>query len=136
MPAYRRNGGAVRVALIVSSLVFLGVFLVTPLVLIFAQALSTGVDAYVAAISEPVALSAIKLTLLVAAVVVPLNLVFGVMAAWLIARFNFVGKSLLTSVLDIPLAVSPVISGMLFLLLFGGQGFFGPWLRDHDLKVV
>jgi sulfate/thiosulfate transport system permease protein len=136
MPAPRRNGGVVRVALIATSLVFLGLFLVTPLILVFVQALSSGLGAYAAAVAEPVAWSAIRLTLLVAAIVVPLNLVFGVMAAWLIARFDFVGKSVLTSILDLPLAVSPVISGMVFVLLFGGQGFFGPWLRDHDLKVI
>jgi sulfate/thiosulfate transport system permease protein len=126
----------VRLCLIAVSLCFLGLFVVTPLILVFAQALSGGVSAYVAAISEPVALSAVRLTLLVAAIAVPLNLVFGVAAAWLIAKFNFVGKSLLTTIVDIPLAVSPVISGMVFLLVFGAQGLFGPWLREHDFKIV
>jgi sulfate/thiosulfate transport system permease protein len=126
----------VRVALIGLALVFLVLFVLTPVILLFAQAFASGVGAYLAAVTEPVALSAIRLTLLVAAIVVPANLVFGIAAAWLIARFDFVGKSLLTSILDVPLAVSPVISGMVFVLLFGAQGFFGPWLREHDLKVV
>jgi sulfate transport system permease protein len=104
--------------------------------LLFAQAFASGVGAYMAAVTEPAAISAIRLTLLVAVIVVPANLVFGIAAAWLIARFDFFGKSLLTSILDVPLAVSPVISGMVFVLLFGGQGFFGPWLRDHDWKII
>jgi sulfate transport system permease protein len=126
----------VRVTLIAISLIFLALFLVTPLVLVFAQALQAGVGAYMAAVTEPVALDAIRLTLIVAAITVPLNLVFGISAAWLIAKFNFAGKSILTSILDIPLAVSPVISGMVFVLLFGAQGYFGPWLRDHDVKII
>jgi sulfate transport system permease protein len=126
----------VRLLLIVISLVFLALFLVAPLVLVFAQALQAGFGAYLAAVTEPEALDAIRLTLLVAAITVPLNLIFGIAAAWLIARFDFAGKSILTSILDIPLAVSPVISGMVFVLLFGAQGFFGPWLREHDLKII
>jgi sulfate/thiosulfate transport system permease protein len=126
----------VRFGLIAISLVFLGLFVVTPLVLVFAQALSGGLGAYLVAIAEPVALEAVKLTLLVAAIAVPLNLVFGITAAWLIARFDFTGKSLLSSIVDAPLAVSPVISGMIFVLLFGAQGFFGPWLRVHDVKII
>ena len=127
---------AVRFALIAISLLFLGLFVVAPVFLLFAQALASGVGAYLAAISEPVALAAIRLTLLVALIVVPANVIFGVAAAWLIARFDFVGKPLLTSLLDVPLAVSPVISGMVFVLLFGAQGFFGPTLRDHDVKII
>jgi sulfate transport system permease protein len=126
----------VRLTLIAVSLIFLALFLVTPLVLVFAQALQAGIGAYTAAVTEPVALAAIRLTLLVAAITVPLNLVFGIAAAWLIAKFDFAGKSILTSILDVPLAVSPVISGMVFVLLFGAQGFFGPWLRDHDVKII
>jgi sulfate/thiosulfate transport system permease protein len=125
-----------RLTLIAISLIFLALFLVTPLVLVFAQALQAGLGAYLAAVTEPVALDAIRLTLVVAVITVPLNLVFGIAAAWLIAKFDFAGKSILTSILDVPLAVSPVISGMVFVLLFGGQGFFGPWLRDHDLKII
>jgi sulfate transport system permease protein len=126
----------VRAALIGLALLFLTLFVVTPVILLFAQAFASGVGAYLAAVTEPVALSAIRLTLIVAAVVVPANLVFGIAAAWLIARFDFIGKSLLTSILDVPLAVSPVISGMVFVLLFGGQGLFGPWLREHDVKII
>jgi sulfate transport system permease protein len=118
------------------SLIFLGLFILTPLVLVFAQALSAGLGAYAAAISEPVALAAIRLTLIVAAITVPLNLVFGIAAAWLIAKFHFFGKGLLTTIVDIPLAVSPVISGMIFVLLFGAQGYFGSFLRDNDIKIV
>jgi sulfate/thiosulfate transport system permease protein len=126
----------VRFGLIALSLIFLGLFVVTPLVLVFAQALSAGVGAYLAAIADPVALAAIRLTLLVAAIAVPLNLGFGLAAAWLIAKFHFAGKSLLTSIVDIPLAVSPVISGMIFVLLFGAQGFVGPLLREHEIKII
>jgi sulfate transport system permease protein len=126
----------VRLTLIAVSLIFLALFLVTPLVLVLAQALQAGIGAYMAAVTEPVALAAIRLTLLVAAITVPLNLVFGIAAAWLIAKFNFAGKSILTSILDVPLAVSPVISGMVFVLLFGAQGFFGAWLRDQDIKII
>src|SRR5207253_363768 len=109
----------VRYGLIAIGLAFLGLFIVTPLILVFAQALSSGIGAYLAAVTEPAAVAAIQLTLLVAAIAVPLNLAFGLAAAWLIARFQFIGKSLLSSLVDIPLAVSPVISGMVFVLLFG-----------------
>jgi sulfate transport system permease protein len=126
----------IRITLIAISLVFLGLFVVTPLILVFAQGLASGVGAYLAAISDPIALSAIRLTLVVALVAVPLNVLFGLCAAWLVARFDFVGKSLLTALIDVPLAVSPVISGMIFVLLFGAQGLFGPWLRDHDVKII
>jgi sulfate/thiosulfate transport system permease protein len=125
-----------RVGLIALSVVFLALFVVAPLVLVFAQALASGIGAYLAAIGDPIAVAAIRLTLLVAAITVPLNLVFGVSAAWLIARFEFAGKSILTSIIDLPLAVSPVISGMVFVLLFGAQGLFGPSLRDHDVKII
>src|SRR5205814_1136691 len=131
-----RDAPLVRYSLIGLSLLFLALFVVTPVVLLFAQALASGLGAYFAAIVEPAALAAIRLTLLVALIVVPANLVFGIAAAWLIARFDFIGKSLLTAILDVPLAVSPVISGMVFVLLFGAQGFFGPSLRDHDVKII
>jgi sulfate transport system permease protein len=126
----------VRLALIAVSLVVLVLFVLTPLVLVFVQALAGGIEAYVAAISDLAALAAIRLTLLVAAIVVPLNLIFGMAAAWSIARFDFLGKRVLTTIVDLPLAVSPVISGMLFVLLFGAQGAFGPWLREHDVKII
>ena len=110
--------------------------MVLPLITVFAQALHRGVSAYFDALAEPDALSAIRLTLLVAAIAVPVNLVFGVVAAWAITKFEFSGKSLLITLIDLPFSVSPVISGMVYVLLFGLHGWFGPWLRDHDLQVV
>ena len=127
---------AVRWTLIGVALVFLALVLLLPLTLVFVQALSKGLPAYWDAIWEPDALSAAKLTLLTAAIAVPLNLVFGVAAAWCISKFEFRGKSLLITLIDLPFAVSPVISGMIFVLLFGAQGWFGEWLFAHDLKVI
>jgi sulfate/thiosulfate transport system permease protein len=118
------------------ALVFLGVFLVLPLVTVFVEAFSSGVSAYVNAVREPEALAALRLTLLAAAVAVPANLVFGVCAGWAIAKFDFPGKNLLTTLIDLPFAVSPVISGMIFVLLFGRQGFLGPWMAEHGMKIV
>jgi sulfate transport system permease protein len=115
---------------------FLALFLVLPLVTVFIEALREGSVAYVEAIREPDAVAALKLTLLAAAIAVPLNLVFGVCAAWAIARFEFRGKALLTTLIDLPFAVSPVIAGMVFLLLFGRQGFLGPWLAEHGYRIV
>jgi sulfate transport system permease protein len=126
----------VRVLLVVFSLTFLGLFLVLPLVAVFAQALEKGLAAYASAIREPMALSALRLTLLTAAVAVPFNLVFGLAASWAIAKFDFRGKNMLITLIDLPFAVSPVISGLIFILLFGRQGVFGPWLQAHDWKVV
>ncbi|HEV7912684.1 MAG TPA: sulfate ABC transporter permease subunit CysW [Albitalea sp.] len=126
----------VRRVLIAVALAFLAVFLFVPLVAVFAEALKKGVAVYLAAITEPDALSAIKLTLIAAAISVPLNLVFGVAAAWCIAKFDFRGKNLLLTLIDLPFSVSPVISGLIFVLVFGLQGWFGEWLRDHDLKVI
>src|SRR6266536_2598981 len=117
-----------RWALIGTALAFLLFFLVLPFVIVFTEALAKGVGVYVAAITEPDALAAIELTLLTAAVAVPLNLVFGVAASWAITKFEFHGKSLLITLIDLPFSVSPVISGMVFILLFGLQGWFGPWL--------
>jgi sulfate transport system permease protein len=118
------------------ALLFLAVFLVVPLVAVFAQALEKGWAAYTAALTEPMALAALKLTLLVALVAVPLNVVFGVAAAWAVAKFEFRGKNLLVTLIDLPFGVSPVISGMIFILLFGRQGWLGPWASDHGLKIV
>jgi sulfate transport system permease protein len=126
----------VRVVLIVVALAFIGLFLVAPLVAVFSQALAKGVKTYLAALHEPDALSAIKLTLIAAGIAVPLNLVFGVVASWAIAKFEFVGKSLLTTLIDLPFAVSPVISGLIYIILFGMGGYFGPWLQRHNLEVV
>jgi sulfate transport system permease protein len=127
---------AVRWALTGLAFAFLGLFLLVPTVLVFYEGLRKGVDAYWAALSEPDALAAIRLTLLSAAVAVPLNAAFGIAAAWAIAKFDFRGKNLLITLIDLPFAVSPVIAGMVFILLFGAQGVFGAWLSDHDLKVV
>jgi sulfate/thiosulfate transport system permease protein len=127
---------AVRWTLIAVALVFLALTLVLPLALVFHEALAKGLGAYVAAIREPDALSAAKLTLLIAAIVVPVNLMFGVAAAWCIAKFQFPGKNLLITLIDLPFAVSPVISGMIFVLLLGAHGWFGPWLVEHDIKII
>jgi sulfate transport system permease protein len=126
----------VRVAIIAIAVIFLSVFVVLPLVVVFAQALSKGVGAYFSALSDPEALSAIRLTLSVAAVSVSLNLVFGVIAAWAIAKFEFSGKTFLITLIDLPFSVSPVISGLVFVLLFGAQGYWGPWLQAHDIHVL
>jgi sulfate transport system permease protein len=126
----------VRALLIGIAFAFLALFLFVPLAAVFAEALKKGVDTYLAAITEPDAWSAIKLTLLTAAVAVPLNLVFGVAAAWTIAKFEFRGKSILLTLIDLPFSVSPVISGLIYVLIFGAQGWIGPWLREHDIKIL
>ena len=126
----------VRWALIGVALAFLLFFLVLPFVIVFTEALAKGVGVYVAAITEPDALAAVELTLLTAAIAVPLNLIFGVAAAWAITKFEFHGKSLLITLIDLPFSVSPVISGMVFVLLFGLQGWFGPWLAAHGIRIV
>jgi sulfate transport system permease protein len=126
----------VRWTLTAIALVFLAFTLVLPLALVFHQAVSKGLAAYWRAISEPDALSAARLTLLIASIAVPINLVFGVAAAWCIAKFTFPGRNLLVTLIDLPFAVSPVISGMIFVLLFGAHGWFGPWLVAHDLKII
>ena len=118
------------------ALLFLALFLFVPLAAVFFEALKKGLGVYLAAISEPDALSAIKLTLIAAAISVPLNLVFGVAAAWSITKFDFRGKNLLLTLIDLPFSVSPVIAGLVFVLVFGLQGWFGEWLRDHDLKII
>ena len=125
-----------RRTLITVALLFLTLFLFVPLATVFFEALKKGWDVYLAAIVEDDARSAIRLTLIAAAISVPLNLVFGVAAAWCIAKFEFRGKSLLLTLIDLPFSVSPVIAGLIFVLVFGLQGWFGEWLRDHDLKVI
>src|SRR5580658_1716103 len=125
-----------RLVLIAVALTFLGLFLVLPLLVVFVQALSKGVSAYASAISDPTAWAAVKLTLLVAAIAVPFNLVFGVAAAWAIAKFEFRGKSTLITLIDLPFAVSPVIAGLTYILLFGAHGWFGHYLRAHDISIV
>ena len=126
----------VKWTLIGVALVFLGFFLFVPLAIVFAEALKKGLGVYLAAISEPDALSAIRLTLIATGISVPLNLVFGIAAAWCIAKFEFRGKNVLLTLIDLPFSVSPVISGLIYVLVFGLQGWFGEWLRDHDLKVI
>jgi sulfate/thiosulfate transport system permease protein len=126
----------VRWSLIAISVAFLGLFLLMPMVAVFVNALSKGFEVYVRALSDPDALSAISLTLLTAGIAVPLNLIFGLSAAWAITRFDFVGKQLLITLIDVPVSVSPVISGMVFVLLFGAQGWFGEWLLDHNIQIV
>ena len=126
----------VRTALIAAALIFLTLFLFVPLIAVFAEAFKKGWEAYLAAIFDADAVSAIKLTLLTAAIAVPLNLVFGVAAAWCIAKFEFRGKSILLTLIDLPFSVSPVISGLIYVLLFGAQGWMGPWLQEHDIKIL
>ncbi|OAF12206.1 sulfate/thiosulfate transporter permease subunit [Bradyrhizobium centrolobii] len=132
----RTEPKAVRIAIITLAVLFLSVFVVLPLAVVFAQAFSRGILAYLAALSEPEALSAIRLTLLVAAISVGLNLVFGLVAAWAIAKFDFKGKTALITLIDLPFSVSPVISGLVFVLLFGAQGYFGGWLREHNIQIL
>lgn len=122
--------------LIGTALGFLGVFILIPLLAVFTEALKKGIELYFAAITEPNALSAIKLTLITAAIAVPLNTIFGVIAAWGIAKFNFKGKNILITLIDIPFAVSPVIAGLVFVLLYGSNGVFGPLLEANNLKII
>ncbi|MFA9217672.1 MAG: sulfate ABC transporter permease subunit CysW [Sphingomonadaceae bacterium] len=126
----------VRRVLIAVALTFLTLFLFVPLVAVFFEAFKKGAAAYFAAIVEEDAISAIKLTLITAAIAVPLNLVFGVAASWCIAKFEFRGKNVLLTLIDLPFSVSPVISGLIYVLLFGAQGWFGPWLQAHDIKIL
>jgi len=126
----------VRWLLIGVTLLFLGVFLLLPLIIVFVQALSHGADVFFGAFADSDTKAAIRLTLLTAAIAVPLNTVFGVAAAWAIAKFEFRGKTFLSALIDLPFSVSPVIAGMLFVLLFGAQGWFGAWLSAHDIKIV
>lgn len=126
----------IRYTLTFIALAFLAFFIVLPLASIFITAFQKGVDVYLAAITHPDALAAIKLTLTVVAIAVPLNAIFGVMAAWTLTKFNFKGKNLLLTIVDLPFAVSPVIAGLVFILLFGSQGLFGDWLFTNDIKIV
>jgi sulfate transport system permease protein len=126
----------VRAALVLFAVAFMLVFLLFPLAVVFAEGLRQGIAAYLASIAQPEARASILLTLLVAGIAVPLNLVFGVAAAWLMARFRFRGKAWLGAIIDIPFSVSPVISGLIYVLLFGAQGWFGPWLEAHGIRIV
>ena len=135
-PSVREDPLHLRVFLIAVAIMFLGLFIGLPLIMVFAQALARGWAAYFEALSDPVALKAIRLTLLTAAIAVPVNLVFGVIAAWAIAKFSFRGKSFLITLIDLPFSVSPVIAGLIYVLLFGLQGWLGPWLKEHDIKII
>jgi sulfate transport system permease protein len=127
---------ALRVVLTAAALGFLGLFIVAPIVVVFGQALSKGLGAYAAALRTQDALAAMRLTLLTAAIAVPLNTAFGLAAGWAIAKFRFPGKSALITLIDLPLSVSPVIAGMVFVLLFGRSGLFGPWFTEHGMKII
>ncbi|MDC0714577.1 sulfate ABC transporter permease subunit CysW [Stigmatella sp. ncwal1] len=132
----RSSSALVRWLLIGTALLFLSVFLVVPLVAVFHHAFQKGAGAYLAALQDPEAWSAIRLTVLAALISVPLNLVFGLASAWLIARFRFPGRDLLITLIDLPFSVSPVIAGLIFVLLFGRQGWLGPWLASHDISII
>ena len=126
----------VRLTLLSISVLYLGVFLFLPVAAVMVEALRKGWEAYFAALVEPDAIAAVKLTFIAAAIAVPLNIVFGIAASWAIARFEFVGKSFLITLIDLPFAVSPVIAGLIYVLLFGLQGWLGPWLAEHDIKIL
>jgi sulfate transport system permease protein len=139
MPAVSRATAEphwVRLTLVGITVVFLGVFLILPTITVFTEALRKGVGAFFSNVADPEARSAIKLTLLAAAIAVPANLIFGIAAAWAIAKFEFRGKHLLVSLVDLPFAVSPVIAGLVFVLLFGAQGWLGPWLLEREIRII
>jgi len=140
-PAHQEASGItetrlVRYVLMAAAFAFLGLFLVMPLVLVFVQAFGKGVEFFLSTLAEPDSISAIRLTLIVAAIAVPLNLVFGVAMAWAIAKFEFKGKAFLTTLVDLPFSVSPVISGLVYVLLFGAQSLLGPWLKAHGITIL
>ncbi len=134
-PATREPAWLRRLILVIA-LSFFALFLILPLTAVFVEALRKGWLLYLEALVEPDALASIRLTLLVAAIAVPLNVVFGVIAAWAIAKFDFHGKGLLTTLIDLPFSVSPVVAGLIYVLIFGAQGWLGPWLFEHDIKIV
>ncbi|HEY9107241.1 MAG TPA: sulfate ABC transporter permease subunit CysW [Roseateles sp.] len=134
-PATRESTG-VRLLLLVLGLGFFGLFLLLPLVAVFTEALRKGWELYFSSLADADTVSAIKLTLLAAVIAVPLNLVFGVSAAWLIAKHEFPGKQILITLIDLPFSVSPVVAGLMYVLIFGAQGWLGPWLQAHDVKII
>lgn len=134
--AAAREPALVKWIIIAVSLTFFVTFLVLPLLAVFSEALRKGWAAYIAAITQPDALSSIRLTLLAAAIAVPLNVLFGIAAAWAVAKHDFRGKQLLITLIDLPFSVSPVIAGLVYVLVFGAQGWFGPWLYEHDIKII
>jgi len=131
-----QDAGWVRWSLVAIALGYIGLFLVLPLVTVFSQALKDGVGPYLEALQDRETFAAIKLTLIVAAIAVPLNTVFGLTASWAIAKFEFHGKSMLITLIDLPFSVSPVISGLVYVLIFGLQGWLGPWLVEHDIQII
>jgi sulfate transport system permease protein len=131
-----RQGGFANGVMITAALLFMGLFLLLPLITVFAQAFMSGLSGYVTAITDPNTLSAIRLTLIVAAVALVVNVLFGLAAAWGLTRFRFPGRMALLTVLDLPFSVSPVVAGLMLVLLYGRQGWFGPWLEAHNLKIV
>lgn len=132
----RQQFDIIRIGLILISITFLLLVLILPLILIFSEAFSSGISIFMKAVTDTDALSAIKLTLLVTLIVVPLNLFFGIAAAWSITKFDFRGKSLLVTLIDLPFAVSPVIAGLIFILIYGNRGWLGPWLMANDIQVI
>jgi len=131
-----RTGSPFRKTLITIALVYMALFILLPLVTVFINGFNKGIGVYFKSLNDPNTFSAIKLTVLTAFIAVPLNLVFGISASWAIAKFDFYGKNFLVTLIDLPLSVSPVISGLIFVLLFGAQGAFGPWLMDHGIKII
>jgi sulfate transport system permease protein len=127
---------AVKYTLLALALLYIALFLLLPVVVVFKEGLGKGLGVYVEAIADPIALAAIKLTLITAAIAVPLNMIFGIAASWAIAKFDFRGKSFLITLIDLPFSVSPVISGLIYVLLFGAQGLMGPWLQAHDIQIA
>ncbi|MBM2883525.1 sulfate ABC transporter permease subunit CysW [Chromobacterium amazonense] len=134
--AATRESGAVKWLILALSLSFFAIFLLLPLLVVFAEALAKGWETYLSALAEPDALAAVRLTLLAAVISVPLNLVFGVAAAWAVTRFDFRGKQLLITLIDVPFSVSPVVAGLVFVLVFGQRGWLGPWLAEHGFKII
>src|SRR3954462_6008609 len=130
------EGRLAKALLLAPALAFLGLFLLLPLLSVFVEALRGGVGAYLESVTQPDALAAIRLTLLVAAIAVPVNVAFGLAAAWAVAKFDFPGKSILVTFINLPFSVSPVVAGLFYVLLFGAQGWFGPWLAEHDLHII
>jgi sulfate transport system permease protein len=130
------ESSAIKVLLIGLTLLFVAVFLVFPVIVVFAEAFAKGMSGYIAGLGDPDSIAAIKLTLLIAAIAVPANLVFGVAAAWAIAKYQFRGKTVLVTLIDLPFSISPVIAGLIYVILFGSQGYFGPWLQEHGIKII
>lgn len=136
MSSARKETAAVRWVLIGIALFYIALFLILPLVVVFGTALNKGIAVYLQSLSDSDTLAAIRLTVLTALIAVPLNLVFGIAASWAITKFDFHGKNFLLTLIDLPLSVSPVISGLIYVLIFGAQGAFGPWLREHEIKII